>query len=210
MDLTHPPCPSSSSSPAAASRPFPHFARWVPYECQAGIQGFCRCASLAGSVGAAAGRPWCLDSIPSPQHKHAVLIGWSRPVPPPLLNWTRRSHIKPTLGGLWRAVTCGMPSLVFLHFSVTICHSGVYSRSIHPSMSGSCTDAQSQLIKTLLAVWISALPNRTCLVWGTTSTQSRLLQRWVLTILKTICTRCSFSQNILEWEAGLDVNPLMV
>lgn len=65
---------SPSSSPAAASCPLPHLARRVTHECQAGIQGVCRRASLTGSVGAAAGRPCCPDSAGS-RHKHAVLIG---------------------------------------------------------------------------------------------------------------------------------------
>lgn len=68
-------------SPPAASCPLPHLARRVPHECQAGIQGVCRRASLTGSAGAAAGRPSCPDSAGSQRHKHAVLIGWSRPAP---------------------------------------------------------------------------------------------------------------------------------
>lgn len=45
--------------PLAASCPLPYLARRVPHECQAGIQGICRCASLTGSAGAATGRLSC-------------------------------------------------------------------------------------------------------------------------------------------------------
>lgn len=83
MNLPRPPCPPQPSPPAA-SRPLPHLARRVPHECQAGIQGVCRRASLTGSAGAAPGRPCCPDSPGSQRQKHAVLIGWSRP-PCPLL-----------------------------------------------------------------------------------------------------------------------------
>lgn len=64
-----------------ASRPFPHLARRAPHECQAGIQGVCRRASLTGSAGAAAGRMSCPDAPGSKRQKHAVLIGWSHPRP---------------------------------------------------------------------------------------------------------------------------------
>lgn len=76
---TSPTLPPWPPPHAAASRPLPLLARRVSHECQAGIQGVCRRASLTGSAGAAAGRPCCPDSTGSlQQHKHAVLPGWSR------------------------------------------------------------------------------------------------------------------------------------
>jgi len=49
------PAMTPQTSPPAASRPLPHFARRAPNECEAGIQGVCRCASLTGRAGATAG-----------------------------------------------------------------------------------------------------------------------------------------------------------
>lgn len=77
MNLPHPQPPflPPPSSPAA-SRPLPHLARRVPHECQAGIQGVCRRASLTGSAGAAAGRPCCPDSTPGSQRQKACCADW--------------------------------------------------------------------------------------------------------------------------------------
>ena len=143
--LPYEPTPSPSMTtppppPPAASRPLPHLARRVPHECQAGIQGVCRRASLTGSAGAAAGRPSCPDSPGSQRHKHAVLIGWSRPAPLLTGAGCPIRSLRRVGGGLWRAVTCGMrSSLVF----VLQCHHLSYwcwYWSIRPSMCGSCTN----------------------------------------------------------------------
>lgn len=66
------PVPSPPLLPAAL-RPFPHLARRVPHECQAGVQGVCRRASLAGSAGASAGR---MGRVWPP---HAVMVACSHP-----------------------------------------------------------------------------------------------------------------------------------
>lgn len=58
-----------------ASRPFPHLARRFPHECEAGIQGVCRCASLTGSAGAAAGR-MCYPDPPRVSTTKACCGDW--------------------------------------------------------------------------------------------------------------------------------------
>lgn len=64
VNLPRPPYPTPPRPllPTAV-RPFPHFARRLPHECQAGIQGVCRRASLAGGAGAPAGRTRRLDRV---------------------------------------------------------------------------------------------------------------------------------------------------
>lgn len=118
-----------------ASRPFPHLARRAPHECQAGIQGVCRRASLNGSAGAAAGRMSCPDSPGSKRQKHAVLIGWSHP--PPLPDWSWLPCEGPALcrgacDVLWRVECthrwCLYSSAIMSYW----CHTGV--QSLHSSI----------------------------------------------------------------------------
>lgn len=87
--LPYEPTPPSMPTPPllpTASCPFPHLAWRVPNECQAGIQGVCRRASLTGSAGAAAGRTCCPDS-PGSQRQKSMLC-WLVGLTPPLSDWS--------------------------------------------------------------------------------------------------------------------------
>lgn len=112
----------------AASRPFPHFARRVPHECQAGIQGVCRRASLAGSAGASAGRTWCLDRV-RVTNRNACCDDWLFSP----CHFLTGAHCAMLVGGLWRAVTCGMRSSFFLFLSILACHHSQWCWFILPS-----------------------------------------------------------------------------
>lgn len=142
MNLPPPSMPTPPLLPTA-SRPFPHLARRVPNECQAGIQGVCRRASLTGSAGAAAGRTCCPDS-PGSQRQKACCADWLVSPRPFLTGAGCPVRGLRRVGGacdvLWR-VEC--THRWFLYSSAIICHTGVESRSIPPSMCGSCTNIQS-------------------------------------------------------------------
>lgn len=101
--------------PPTASRPFPHFARWVPHECQAGIQGVCRRASLAGSAGASAGRMWCLDHV-RVTTRNACCDDWMVS-PCPFLTGAHSAMSEGACDVLWRVECAHFPFFFFFYLS---------------------------------------------------------------------------------------------
>lgn len=125
-----------------ASRPFPHLARRFPNECEAGIQGVCRCASLTGSAGAAAGRMCYLDP-PRVSTTKACCGDWflsPRPILTGAVCPLRGScHVggPVTCCDVWNALI-----VAFFLPSASISHIGVESQSISSFISGLCTNMQ--------------------------------------------------------------------
>lgn len=124
LNLPHKPSMPHPTPPRpllpTASRPFPHFACRVPHECQAGIQGVCRRASLAGGAGASAGRMWCLDRV-RVRTRNACCDDWMV-LPCPFLTGARSAMSEGACDVLWR-VECA--HLFFFFFlPVLKCHLG--------------------------------------------------------------------------------------